>query len=73
LGEAISVSGDDASVPTTWIQPIGLIVNELLINAAEHGGGDLAVEFGQDADRLRLSVSDGGKGFSAGLRRRILA
>jgi two-component sensor histidine kinase len=64
LGEPISVSGDDASVPTTWIQPIGLIVNELLTNAAKHGGGSLAVEFRQDGDRFRLSVSDGGKGFA---------
>jgi two-component sensor histidine kinase len=45
LGEEIAVSGDEESVPTTWIQPIGLIVSELLTNGAKHDGGSLAVDF----------------------------
>jgi two-component sensor histidine kinase len=65
LGKQITVSGDEDSVPTTWIQPIGLIVNELLTNGAKHGGGSLAVEFRSDGQGYRLSVSDGGKGLPA--------
>jgi hypothetical protein len=45
LGEAISVSGGRRQRAQTWIQPIGLIVNEFLTNGAKHGGRDLAVEF----------------------------
>lgn len=48
-----------------WIQPIGLIVNELLTNGAKHGGGGLAVDFRSDERRYRLSVSDEGEGLPA--------
>jgi two-component sensor histidine kinase len=65
LGEDIAVSGDEESVPTTWIQPIGLIVNELLTNGAKHGGGNLAVDFRAEGQRYRLSVSDAGNGLPA--------
>jgi two-component sensor histidine kinase len=33
--------GDDVKVPTTWIQPIGMLVNELVTNAAKHGAGPI--------------------------------
>jgi two-component sensor histidine kinase len=62
LGEEIAVSGDEESVPTMGIQPIGLIVNELLTNGAKHGGGGLSVDFRADGQTYRLSVSDKGKG-----------
>lgn len=58
------VSGDEAVVPTTWIQPIGLIVNELLTNGTKRGGASL-VEFRVTAQRYRLTVSDEGEGFPA--------
>lgn len=65
LAEEIAISGDDANVPTTWIQPIGLIANELLTNGAKHGGGGLSVEFRARADGYALVVCDQGGGFPA--------
>jgi two-component sensor histidine kinase len=65
LAEKITVSGDDADVPTAWIQPIGLIVNELLTNGAKHGGGGLSVDFRARADGYALVVCDQGRGFPA--------
>jgi two-component sensor histidine kinase len=65
LAEKITVSGDDANVPTAWIQPIGLIVNELLTNGAKHGGGGLSVAFRARADGYALVVRDQGAGFPA--------
>jgi two-component sensor histidine kinase len=63
LAEEIAVSGDKVSVPTTWIQPIGLIVNELLTNGAKHGGGGLSVDFRAREDGHTLVVCDQGRGF----------
>jgi two-component sensor histidine kinase len=65
LAEEITVSGEEARVPTTWIQPIGLIVNELLTNGAKHGGGNLSVDFRARADSFALVVRDQGEGFPA--------
>jgi two-component sensor histidine kinase len=65
LAEEITVSGEDANVPTTWIQPIGLIANELLTNGAKHGGGGLSVDFRARADGYALVVCDQGGGFPA--------
>src|SRR4051794_32997142 len=65
LAEEIAISGDEARVPTTWIQPIGLIVNELLTNGAKHGGGGLSVDFRARADSYALVVCDQGGGFPA--------
>src|SRR3954451_2671256 len=65
LAEKITISGDDANVPTTWIQPIGLIANELLTNGAKHGGGGLSVDFRARADGYALVVRDQGAGFPA--------
>jgi two-component sensor histidine kinase len=66
LGVSISVEGVETIVPTTKIQPIGLILNELVTNAAKHGAGEIQVRFtpaGQG--RFELSVCDQGPGFAA--------
>lgn len=65
LGQSISVEGDDADVPTTAIQPIGLLVNELVTNAAKHGGGAIEVRYKVQGDIHTLSVCDHGKGLPA--------
>jgi two-component sensor histidine kinase len=52
-------------VPTTWIQPIGLIVNELLTNGAKYGGGGLSLDFRARASGYALVVCDQGGGFPA--------
>lgn len=60
LGKPVTVEGDDANVPTTKIQPIGLIVNELVVNAAKHGTGRIDVRHAVKGDLHALSVSDEG-------------
>lgn len=62
LGQSIRVTGDEADVPTTAIQPIGLLVNELVTNAAKHGGGVIEVHYGVRAGLHTLTVCDGGEG-----------
>jgi two-component sensor histidine kinase len=66
LGVSISVEGVEAVVPSTKIQPIGLIVNELVTNAAKHGAGAIQVRFVPAGnDRFDLSICDEGPGFAA--------
>lgn len=66
LGRDIVVDGDESLVPATSIQPIGLIANELVTNAAKHGAGPIDVAFRVSADLNRLIVCDEGKGLKEG-------
>ena len=66
LGATVMVSGDDVAVSTTKIQPIGLIVNELVTNAAKHGGGRIEVSYRIRGDRHEIIVSDEGPGLPPG-------
>lgn len=61
LDRKIVVRGDDGNVPTTSIQPIGLIVNELVTNAAKHGDGEIDVLFENENGAHALIVSDEGR------------
>ncbi|MEO6092465.1 MAG: histidine kinase dimerization/phosphoacceptor domain -containing protein [Novosphingobium sp.] len=61
LGRTISVHGDESLVPTTWVQPIGLIVNELVTNAAKHGAGQIEVTYEHEQGAHRLLVCDAGE------------
>lgn len=63
LGRQIHVEGDDGKVPTTWIQPIGLLVNELVTNAAKHGSGLIEVTYKRDSHEHQIIVCDEGDGF----------
>ena len=63
LGATIDVHGDDVDVASIKIQPIGLIVNELVINAAKHGAGKINVIFTCKGE-CTLSVCDEGKGLA---------
>lgn len=60
----IDVMGDEGDVPTTWIQPIGLMVNELVTNAAKHGDGRIEVAYWRRANGHELSVCDQGAGLA---------
>ncbi|MBA3678189.1 MAG: sensor histidine kinase [Sphingosinicella sp.] len=60
------MSGDEGDVPTTWIQPIGLIVNELVTNASKHGSGKSIVSYRVKGSLHELSVCDEGDGLPAG-------
>jgi two-component sensor histidine kinase len=61
-GVEVEVTGDESTVPTTWIQPIGLLTNELVTNAAKHGAGKVAVIYKAQGTARELSVCDEGDG-----------
>ncbi len=65
LDRTIEVRGDEGDVPTTSIQPIGLIVNELVTNAAKHGAGTIDVLYEAGPDGHTLIVSDEGRNLLA--------
>ena len=58
----VDLAGDEGMVPTTLIQPIGLLTNELVTNAAKHGAGRVGVEYRIDGTGRLLSVCDEGPG-----------
>ena len=62
LGVRIEVSGNDVQLTTKAIQSIGLLLNELVTNAAKHGSGTISVEFSATKSECRLTVRDEGKG-----------
>jgi two-component sensor histidine kinase len=62
LGSRINVEGDDGDIPSILIQPIGLLVNELVVNAAKHGAGRIDVSYRARAGSRILIVCDHGKG-----------
>lgn len=66
LGREIVVDGDEAMVPANSIQPIGLITNELVTNAAKHGSGKINVTFRVSPETNKLIVCDEGCGLGAG-------
>lgn len=61
LGREIEVVGDEGDVPTTLVQPIGLLVNELVTNAAKHGQGLIEVRYEIEGEHHSLIVSDEGR------------
>ena len=81
LDREIVVEGDEDMVQATSIQPIGLIANELVTNAAKHGAGRIDVTFRVSAEMNQLIVCDEGSGLidgfdphaaSAGLGMRVI-
>lgn len=65
LGVTVEVDGDNGLLPTTAIQPVGLIVNELVINAAKHGAGKVNVAYRCNGVR-KITVCDEGSGLPPG-------
>jgi two-component sensor histidine kinase len=69
-GEAsrpVVVEGAQIEVPTALGVPLGLIVNELITNAAKHGTGKVTVRLETSPERGHcLSVSNGGRGLPDG-------
>ncbi len=68
VGQEVVVDGDEADVPTTSIQPIGLLVNELVTNAAKHGRGPIRVHYTVRDTIHTLSVCDNGRGLPEDFR-----
>lgn len=66
VGKPVVVSGDEGVVPTNRIQPIGLIVNELVTNAAKHGDGQIDVSYRIMSETHEISVCDEGSGLPSG-------
>jgi two-component sensor histidine kinase len=64
LDRPIAVVGDEGNVPTTSIQPIGLIVNELVTNAAKHGAGRIDVSYTFQNGANMLAICDEGPGLA---------
>jgi two-component sensor histidine kinase len=62
LGKEVVVTGIDESVPTELIQPIGLIVNELVTNSAKHGATRIDVMYLKSGSDRRLAIVDDGTG-----------
>lgn len=60
LGRSIEVAGEEVAVPIAAIRPIGLIVNELVTNAAKHGEGLIEVRYESIASMDVLTVCDRG-------------
>ncbi|GAA0867602.1 GAF domain-containing sensor histidine kinase [Brevundimonas basaltis] len=61
LDRSIRVDGVEEDVPNSWIQPLGLIMNELVTNAAKHGSGRIDVLYEASEDGYALSVCDEGR------------
>ena len=60
---AITVEGDNLEIPTALGIPLGLIVNELITNAAKYAHGNIVVRFETTATAKHvLSVMDEGPG-----------
>jgi two-component sensor histidine kinase len=66
LGRSIEVQGDEGNEPSDRIQPIGLLVNELVTNAAKHGAGLTEVTYRSHGDVREVSVCDEGPGLPPG-------
>ena len=66
LERELAVVGDEGKVPTSSIQAIGLITNELVTNAAKHGRGKIGVSFRISHNANRLMVCDEGQGLPDG-------
>jgi two-component sensor histidine kinase len=65
LGVTVEVDGENGLLPTTSIQPVGLIVNELVINAAKHGAGKVNVTYRCNGVS-KITVCDEGSGLPPG-------
>ena len=66
LGVSIAVAGEDVQLTTKNIQSVGLLLNELVTNAAKHGSGKIDVSFTSSNSECKLCVCDQGKGLPTG-------
>ena len=63
----LTVTGTPTQIGTTRVMPLGLIVNELVTNAAKHSASHIEVAIAPaPAGGLSLSVSDDGSGLPTG-------
>ena len=62
----LTVAGAPTPIATNKIMSLGLIVNELVTNAAKHRAGQIAVDVAPHGRGVLVSVSDDGPGLPAG-------
>src|SRR3546814_7331137 len=53
LDREIEVRGDEGAVPTILVQPIGLITNEFVTNAAKHAAGRIEIRSEEHTSELQ--------------------
>ncbi len=68
----VEIEVDDTSLPVDAAIAYGMTINELLSNALEHAfpdgsAGSISIRFATDENSHRLSLSDDGAGFAAGI------
>ena len=61
LNIPVNVTGDNGQLPTTAVQPLGLVVNELITNSAKNGAREISVSF-KFRENSVLTVTDDGNG-----------
>jgi two-component sensor histidine kinase len=66
LGKTIVINGDDEEVSAKTMQSVGLIVNELVTNAAKNCDGTITVSYVVRGDQRILTVFDQGDGLPPG-------
>ena len=64
-GGTIAVTGDDILLPAKHVVPLGLIVTEMVTNAAKQGARNVTVSLTASSGGLSLSVTDDGNGLAA--------
>lgn len=65
----INLDTEQVQVPATQAAPLALVINELLINALNHGfppghGGEICVRVHRKHDILRIEIADNGVGMA---------
>ncbi len=66
--ESISFDVPAIQLPADAVTPLGLVVSELVTNAAKYGGGHIRVGVSQEPDGLQVVVEDEGPGFPPDFR-----
>ncbi len=62
---SLNVSGETTPISTTLILPLGLILNEIVTNAAKHGAQSIAVAISPAGSGVQITVTDNGPGLPA--------
>jgi len=61
----VTVEGKTTPVPTTLVMPFGLIMNELVTNAAKYGARNISIRIAPAEKGVRFTVGDDGPGLPA--------
>ncbi|MDO9337531.1 MAG: histidine kinase dimerization/phosphoacceptor domain -containing protein [Caulobacter sp.] len=61
----VTATGDRTPIPTTLIMAFGLVINELVTNAAKHGAQRIQVRISPSGGGVRIEVEDDGPGLPA--------